>query len=284
MAEHYTLDLLQERCALYRDTLLQEGACTEDDLDPHWPGGAENRLDGLDAWFYCYSQCMRRLGIGEGRKLERESLHARSAGQLDILKAQRSDPKAITLVPLTEQQARVVYVYPKSGAALDRMRAIQLSLAYLLDELATLEDRLTEPSDVDLWRRGIEQARVLECQLMWCATHQGHGLPFTLEEADPVLPDWLTETTPIDYRLVMDGFTEVNARRLAALQTNRDAATRPDPTGFMASWSVETGIPVSRLWSDYALAELFATAAELARTRQDAMDDVRAKSAAPVEA
>lgn len=269
---------------MYRETLLQEGACTEEDLEPHWPGGAENRLDGLDAWFYTYAQCLRRLGIGEGRKLERESVHVRSANQIEILKAQRSEPKGVTLVPLDGQHSRVVFVYPKSGEALDRMRAIQLSMAYLLDELATLEERLTEPSDVDLWRRGIEAARILEHQMMWCATHKGHGLPMALEDLEPTLPEWLAETTPIDYRLIMDAFTEVNARRLAALQTNRDAETRPDPTGFMASWSIETGIPISRLWSDHALPELFATAAELARTRQDAMDDVRAKSAAPVEA
>lgn len=267
---YFTADVLEARCSELRALFLEDGTATAEDLDPYWPGGAENALTGQDGWIIAYSRCFWCLGRQIGKEEAERSSVRMTHRQAEVLRALRADAEVVDLLA-DNGVTRSVEVHPKSALALEHIGAANLLMAYLADN----EEALEAQADVEALQLLIEVRRTrgyLERLVCWIATTEGPGLPFPDNEREPALPDAIRDLTPVDFYLIAAAFQRVNGERLQALQSTGEKATRPDWGGFFVGAAGDLGVATRKLLRDYSLVEVVATIAEKARVQQEARD------------
>lgn len=271
-AKQFTVAFLKERVAYYRDVFLGDGTATAEELDPYFPGGAENPHTGQDAYILAYGRCLWALGRVIGREQAHEESSRLPEHDLTKLKALHSEPESIELTPASADQApRTVIVYPKSGLGLEHIGAAALIAAHLTDQIATLEEH-GDARDLEVIVEARTQAGYFHRLACWIATHPGAGLPYPRGVKHPELPAEIDALNPIDYYLIAQACTRVNATRLRALDASQSSKERPDWPGFYVGAASELKTSVALLWETVPLAEIAATANERARIHEEARE------------
>ncbi len=267
---YFTADVLEARCTEFRALFLDDGTATAAELDPYWPGGAENTLTGQDGWIVAYGRCLWCLGRQIGKEEAERSNVRMTHKQAEVLRALRADPETVDLLADGDTE-RQVSVYPKSALALERMGACNLLMAYLADA----EDDIEATGDVEGLQLLIDvraKRGYLERLASWIATHEGPGLPFPDAEREPALPQHILELTPFDFYLIAAASQRVNGERLKALDSGGEKATRADWGGFFVGAAGELNVAAKTLLRDMSLVEVVATVSEKARLHAEARE------------
>lgn len=262
----------QERCQIYRQSLLVRQVATRAEVEAAWPGSPENPDKTLWGWIRCYGTLrvlVARLDPGRspGALLGADA----AARQQLVLDALADQPELVTLSGNdgTGAPARVM-VYPKSDLALREIHHRNLVLATITDDAEMLQREGTA-ADVELLIRASEEQSYLQRLIVWIATTPGPGLPFPEGERAPTLPEAVAALSPVDFYVVAAAFLRVNVTRLAALESARSSAKRPDWPVFFAGVAGELGMSTAALMRDHSLASVLAAAAERARAHEEAM-------------
>lgn len=275
MNQQFTAQFLEERCTELRALFLEDGTATAQDLDPYWPGGDENRLDGQDAWIMAYGRCLWVLGRQIGKEQAERSSSRMTPKQADVLRALRADPERVELLADGETR-REMTVYPKSALALEHISAANLLLAFLTDA----EEDLTAQLDAETVSLLIDvraKRGYLERLACWIATHPGPGLPYPEHEREPALPDAINALTPFDYYLLAAAFQRVNGERLQGLEATGQKGKRADWGGFFVGAASELGVAARTLLRDMSLVEVVATVSEKGRLHAEAREQAEAE-------
>lgn len=248
---------IEERCCVMRDTLRARAAANPEELEAYWPGGAENRGDGVRAWIFCNANYTRFCDRLSGVKEER----ARGA-EADVVAALRDAPE------YAELDGESVLVYPKSFDALDFIAQRDRRIQWLVEQREKIASRAIAltPGLLD----AIGNEIVFQYGLIiWASTHEGAKLPFDSRNAPDTLPDWITALSPTDYLMIYQAFVKVNTERIFVLKLMLDArlsekqskvSKAPSWLTFWASRAEDAGVGADVLMRDRSLPSQIAQA------------------------
>jgi hypothetical protein len=183
-----------------------------------------------------------------------------------ILDALRGASVSITLTePLGDMKK--LSVHPKSLNALIELAERDAVIGFFNAGIATLRTMLAESPTaerVDLLTRATREVGYQQQLCVWIVTHAGPGLPYPEDETTPVLPEWVALLSPIDVLLVFRTHEDVNAGRLAGLQSlprgkSSDGDNAERGWGvYLASLASLMNKTAEQLSRDQSLAALFA--------------------------
>lgn len=266
-----TAEVLEARCREYRDIFLDDDTATPEELDPYWPGGAQNPLTGQDGWIVAYGRCHWLLGRAIGHEEERTRGQRMGHAERDVLKLLTDEPERVTLVDRSEDgREQYLSVYPKSAMALEHIAAANLLCAWLCDQITILEQHAEGPLDLERLIEARAMRGYYERLICWIATTKGPQLPYPVEAVRPALPAYIEQLSPLDYYLLCEAFTRIHADRLRALDRMESRGERPDWPGLYVGAASELQVAVSRLWGEHSLGEIAATASEKVRLADEA--------------
>lgn len=256
----FSLRMLQDRCQVLERHVVHRHYASPDELAQYRPGGSENLTRGMAGWVVFYAQLVRFCGREE---------HAEQQGSFAdgaVLEALAAEPLAVTLSARdVAGQARTVYVYPKSLAALLTLHVRDFTLGWLAVRIDALRQAL-DPTALGLLDRAMEELGYQYTLLCWSVTHAEPGLPYARDEQRPTPPAelaWLAALDPWDCLRVAQAHGVVNAQRLQALEAlitkNSDPTagpTRPSWSAFIGSLAMRLNQPPGHLMRDASLVEL----------------------------
>jgi hypothetical protein len=221
--EGWGLRGMQARCRELREDLVTLAApVTEQELTDYWPGGAENKLQGVGAWIYCY---MRYGAYLDRLRDVQTSAADEEAAELAALKAFRDAPAVVELVrPLPPSGAHpeglaYLAVHPKSLDTLTLLDELEEEIRWLQERILWLQGRWEEqaPAQTGKALRLLSELDLIAC---WIATTDGAGVPFAPGSPWPEPPAWLRLLEPLDILNLMRAHHQVNKERIALIATS----------------------------------------------------------------
>jgi len=246
-------------------------------LDRYLPGRDGNEHTGLKGWARYYGVLTGLFRLRDKSESRARSAQKRAA----VLDAIAEVPETVELVRRdAEGNARTLTVYQKSDVALRVIHGINLQLAELVDAYQLITRHGTR-EETDLLPAILLQQSYLQRLIVWISTSEGPGLPVREEEFGPLLnrfaekiatpiPDAVTEIHGLDFHSLAQAFQRVNVAGFAALEAGTAPKSRPDWSVFWSGLEHELGIPAPRLMRERGLLSLIASAAEMARGREEA--------------
>jgi hypothetical protein len=274
MAKSGSTAWLVERCSRLRDGLLAGDTVTEVEITEVWPGGTENPGRDHEAWIRCSEQLH-----GLARRIELKMAHGKendAERKAAVLAALADTPETVTLASLgADGQPRRVTVFAKSYVALGEVSDRNLALAELADARALIQQHGREGGDVELVRRIDRESGYLQRVIVWIATHEGPGLPFPEQAAEPEPPADLSDLHPADLYALSAAFQRVNVKRLTLLDATRSTDRRPDWSVFFATLAGDRSS--AHVMRDRSLSSVISQASERARGHEQAMKAAEAK-------
>jgi hypothetical protein len=254
-------------CQVLREQLLAGRLATAEEVASYWPGGTENELKGLRAWIYCREQYGRIAAKVEQRFADRAADGA--AKRAAVLEAIAETPERVELVSRDANgEPRSLTVFQKSDLALRKIHECNVLLGWLVDDYHQRQP--DSPDDLEIIVRSLREQSYLQRLIVWIATTEGPGLPFTESAHNPVLPDELSTLHSLDFYSLAQAMQRVNVAGFAALEAGTAPQTRPSWSVFWSGAEHETGIPAPKLMRDRGLLSLVASNSELVRGREEA--------------
>lgn len=272
----YGPEWYEQKCGRLRDALLARSAATPQEISAYWPGGAENRLTGLDAWILCYGTLTAYLW----RTHEAESEDDPEAIEQLALDMMRDKPVAVELVRPLSNGWTSLTVYPKSDDALTFLDELEAENRWALERI-TYWSKQWEGAAVKGLTECMRARAELDLYAVWTVTQEGTQTPFAPNKEWPDLLPWLRELETADILNVLRAHLDVNAKRIRLLA----ATLRPDPgTSRSVGWATlkvraadELKMPLDHLTFMRSRASWFAQFVVLAKARE--ADAEKAKAA-----
>lgn len=259
---------LKAACQTLREQVLAGRLAPPEEVAAYWPGGVENNdLRGWKSWQYCKEQLARMAGRVEQRFADRAADQV--AKRAAVLEAIAETPERVELVSREPNgEPRSLTVFQKSDLALRKIHECNVLLGWLVDDYSTRQP--DTPDDLEIIVRSLREQSYLQRLIVWIATTEGPGLPFTESAHNPELPEHLTTLHSLDFYSLAQAMQRVNVAGFAALEAGTAPKTRPSWSVFWSGAEHETGIPAPRLMRDRGLLSLVASNSELVRGREEA--------------
>lgn len=280
-------DGLRQRCASLRATAEAYVLATKEELDSLFPGGTHNYVgpeEPLGQWIYCYGQLCRILDRRAQRETDNEDTQRRLARVL------HGEPRRVDLIQPLEDGTAVLFVHPKSYAALSVLAELDRrhrECRAWRARLATLDEGTEPPADLSKARELITSTLSrLNATFIWIVTHPGTGLPYgeawMMPWDHPDLPPaWCFAIAPADHLRVAQVYTMVNVGALKLLpRLDGDGGTVGWAT-FFTSLADQYHAPVDDLVSARPLAALITQSVLAADTLRRQRRMLAAKNAPP---
>jgi len=269
-AARYDAAWYEERCANFREVLLDRRAATAEEIAGYWPGGAENALRGLEGWIYCYGNMVALLW----RTKENGDPVDAALLEQTALDMMRDKPQPVELVRQLPDGRVSLNAYPKSPDTITLLDEIEAENRWCLERIQWLQHRW-EHEAVGKLEEFLRAQSELDLLAAWIATTEGVGSPFSPAGIWPPVPEWCRALDALDIVNLMRAYQQVNAKRIELLA----ASLRPrDGQGRALSWATlkvraaeELHAPLDHLEKTRSLASWFAQFVILVKSRDDAV-------------
>lgn len=271
---------LEGRAQAIADHLLSRKWATQPEIDACYnePGVEDPELKIAFAWSLLSRMLFERTPTAETKRT------SRSKADRVILDALRGAPAYVTLTEPIGELRRVV-IHPKSLNALVELTQRDVVIEYFNRAIETLRNLMAEDPTLERTEQLARATREVSYQQQLCAwivTHAGPGLPYPDGETAPALPEWLGQLSPLDLLMIFRAHQDVNAGRLAALQSLPRAKGGSDDEErgwgvFLSGLASFLNTKVEELARDWSLAALFAQSYIHAVEQERAMEAAKEK-------
>lgn len=258
----YSVAGLRARCQELRTLILAPTSplASAEEVRAIWPGGADNRRRGLDAWIECYAQLARIAAREEAIAASR----ADASQQLDTVVREAAARQPVPVTLTIGERA----VYPKSAWALswlDSLDAVMAPVVRLSDEVIREAEALPEGETLDALRAMPALAQGMAIRTWaWILLEPGVGLPFPDEGAiEP--PDYTAQLQAEDLLAIYAAHRQMHHTAIAIMASAmpREAGgerSRLSVGGFLASYASEHGLQPSHVLRRWSFPEAMAAA------------------------
>jgi hypothetical protein len=218
---------LKAECTVLERAVRSAGLATIEEVQSNKPGKPDNPDRDARAWLRYYTALQRAHAL-----VTKTSLPSSPADDATVLDALRGEPVEVPLIRKGER----VWVHPKSLNAALYVHALDLKLAWLMSQKATLEKRGTA-GDVLMLQSVYEAISYVYQLLCWIVCTEGPTMPFDSTELDPRPPEWIVALEPWDVVRICQAHQKLMLR-LHALSALIDEESQHEENGTRPSWSM----------------------------------------------
>lgn len=227
---------LKAECTVLERAVRSAGLATAEEVQSNKPGQPDNPDRDVRAWLRYYTALQRAHAL-----VTKSSTPSSPADDATVLDALRGEPVEVPLIRKGER----VFVHPKSLNAALYVHALDLKLAWLMNQKSVLEKRGTA-GDVLMLQKVYEAISYVYQLLCWIVCTEGPVMPFDSTEVDPKPPEWIVALEPWDVVRICQAHQKLMLRlhALSALidtesQQTTENGTRPSWSMFYSTMAVE---------------------------------------------